>query len=220
MGIVELDPPMHRAMELAWESFCAGSLGVGAVITRNDDIVATGRNRLAEAEPGDDVLAGTSLAHAELNALAKLQWGGHADGLQLWTTLQPCLQCLGAIRLSVVAEVHVLAPDPLFRGVEAARHLNRFIGSSWPDFVQTEVNEWAVLSLLLVTHVATLWKAVFPGWNESLPSIAALAGDLVERGELLGCAEDRADVREVAESLWPRLGRCVPEVVELSRDGL
>lgn len=58
-----------------------------------------------------------------------------------------------------------------------------------------------------------------PGWNESLPSIAALAGDLVESGELLGSAEARADVREVAESLWPRLGRCVPEVVELSADG-
>jgi tRNA(Arg) A34 adenosine deaminase TadA len=219
MGIVELDPPMHRAVELAWESFCAGSLGVGAVITRNDEIVATGRNRLAESDPGDDVLAGTSLAHAELNALAKLRWGGHADGLQLWTTLQPCLQCLGAIRLSVVAEVHVLAPDPLFRGVEGARHLNPFIGSRWPHFVQTEVNEWAVLSLLLQTHVATLWKVVVPGWNESLPSIAALAGDLVESGELLGSAEARADVREVAESLWPRLGRCVPEVVELSADG-
>jgi tRNA(adenine34) deaminase len=129
MGIVELDPPMHRAVELAWESFCAGSLGVGAVMTRNDEIVATGRNRLAESDPGDDVLAGTSLAHAELNALARLRWGGHADGLQLWTTLQPRLQCLGAIRLSVVAEVHVLAPDPLFRGVEGARHLNPFIGS-------------------------------------------------------------------------------------------
>ncbi|HMK10115.1 MAG TPA: hypothetical protein VK461_00890, partial [Acidimicrobiales bacterium] len=70
-----LEPPMHRAVELAWESFCAGSLGIGAVITLDGEIAATGRNRLAESDPGADVLAGTSLAHAEMNALAKLRWG-------------------------------------------------------------------------------------------------------------------------------------------------
>src|SRR3954466_13784749 len=99
MGSTSLDPPMHRAFELAWESFCAGSLGIGAVVTRGSELLTTGRNRLAENDPGDDVLAGTSLAHAEMNALAKLRWGADPDGLQLWTTLQPCLQCLGAIRL-------------------------------------------------------------------------------------------------------------------------
>jgi tRNA(Arg) A34 adenosine deaminase TadA len=61
---------MERAVELAWESFRAGSLAVGAVLTRQGETVATGRNRLAEQDPGDDVLAGTSLAHAEMNVLA------------------------------------------------------------------------------------------------------------------------------------------------------
>jgi hypothetical protein len=31
----------------------------------------------------------TSLAHAELNALAKLRWGSSSGGRELWTTLQP-----------------------------------------------------------------------------------------------------------------------------------
>jgi len=34
---------MARALDLAWESFRAGSLGVGAVVTRDGEIVATGR---------------------------------------------------------------------------------------------------------------------------------------------------------------------------------
>jgi tRNA(Arg) A34 adenosine deaminase TadA len=210
---------MHRAIELAWESFCAGSLGIGAVITRDGEMVTTGRNRLAESDPGDDVLAGTSLAHAEMNALAKLRWGAHADGLQIWTTLQPCLQCLGAIRLSAVTEVHVLAPDPLFRGVEGARHLNEFIGSRWPDFVQHDVNEWAVLSLLFQTHVSTFWNVSLPGWNEALPSIARLAADLVASGQLLELAEAKADVVEVAEALWPRLSPCVADVMLVAAEG-
>jgi len=216
MGATQLEFPMHRAMELAWESFCAGSLGIGAVITKNDEILATGRNRLAESDAGDDLLAGTSLAHAEVNALAKLRWGTHTDGVEIWTTLQPCLQCLGAIRLSVVTEVHVLAPDPLFAGVEAARHLNEFIASRWPTYVHSEVNEWAVLSLLLQTHVATFWGVAVPGWNEALPSIVALATELVDTGELLGSVEAGAGLLDLAEHLWPRLGPCVPDVATIA----
>src|SRR5262245_898530 len=108
--------PMQRALELAWESFGAGSIGVGAVVTHEDAVVATGRNRVAETDPGDDALSGSSLAHAEMNALAKLRWGPRrTDGPELWTTLQPCLQCTAAIRLSQVRTVDVLAPDPVFR---------------------------------------------------------------------------------------------------------
>lgn len=210
---------MQRAVELAWESLCGGSLGIGAVVTRHGEPLATGRNRLGESDPGDDVLAGTSLAHAEMNALAKLRWGTRPDGLELWTTLQPCLQCLGAIRLSPVRRVHVLAPDPLFRGVEGARHLNEFIGRNWPDLIELDVDVWSVLSLLFQTHAATFWGASVPGSNEALPGVAALAGELVATGELIALAEARAPLADVAEQLWERLAPCVPEVEALGLVG-
>ena len=206
---------MHRAIELAWESFCAGSLGIGAVVTRHGEIYATGRNRLAERDPGDDVLAGSSLAHAELNALAKLPWGTPSDGLELWTTLQPCLQCLGAIRLSPVRRVHVLAPDPLFRGVERARHLNEFIGRDWPDIFELTVDEWSVFSLLLHSHVGAFWGVEVPGWNSALPAVAALARSLVESGEMVDFAVASVPVATAAEALWDRLGACVPDLERL-----
>ena len=207
---------MHRAVELAWDSFRAGSLGIGAVITRDGETLATGRNRLAESDPGEDVLAGTSLAHAELNALAKLRWGSPSDGLELWTTLQPCLQCLGAVRLSPVRKVQALAPDPLFRGVEGARHLNEFIGRQWPEIVELPVDEWAALSLLFQTHVTTFWQVSIEGWNETLPSVAALAAALVGSGELLDLASAEVTVDGVADALWSRLSECVADVAALS----
>jgi tRNA(Arg) A34 adenosine deaminase TadA len=207
---------MRRAVELAWESFRAGSLGIGAVVTRDGEVVATGRNRLAESDPGDDVLAGTSLAHAELNALAKLRWGTKGDGLELWTTLQPCLQCLGAIRLSPVRKVHVLAPDPLFRGVEAARHLNEYIGRDWPEILELSVDEWSVLSLLLQTHVLVFWEVEVPRWTEAMPSITAVARDLVAAGDLIDLAAAGAAVEEVADALWPHLGAGLPDVRRLA----
>jgi tRNA(adenine34) deaminase len=218
MGVRELEPPMHHAVELAWASFCAGSLGIGAVITEDDQVLATGRNRLAETDPGEDVLAGTSLAHAELNALAKLRWGAHSDGVVLWTTLQPCLQCLGAIRLSAVTEVNVLAPDPLFRGVEGARDLNEHIASRWPDVIQHDIDEWAAFALLLQTHVTSFWGVPIPGWNDALPRIAQLADELVEEGILLEHVAAARDVVDVATDLWDRLGSCVPEVHAVATD--
>ncbi|HTN78973.1 MAG TPA: nucleoside deaminase [Acidimicrobiales bacterium] len=212
----ELEPPMHRAVELAWESFCAGSLGIGAVITLDGELTATGRNRLAESDPGDDALAGTSLAHAEMNALAKLRWGATPPGMQLWTTLQPCLQCLGAIRLSAVRHVHVLAPDPLFRGVERARELNEFIGRDWPAIFEFEVDEWSAFSLLLQTHVTKFWGVRVPGWNEAIPSIEELAEELVASGRLLELAASDASVDEVGDELGPRLAACVPDVAAVA----
>lgn len=212
----ELEPPMRQAVELAWDSFRAGSLGVGAVVTRHGEVFATGRNRLAEREPGTDVLAGTSLAHAELNALAKVPWRTKSDGLALWTTLQPCLQCLGAIRLSPVRKVHVLAPDPLFRGVERARHLNEFIGREWPDIVELSVDEWSVLSLLLQTHVAAFWQVEVPGWSDGLPAIAELARELVRSGELIDLATAATPLAVVADTLWDRLGACIVDVERIA----
>lgn len=203
-------------MELAWESFCAGSLGIGAVVTRDGEVVATGRNRLGEDDSGDDLLAGTSLAHAELNALAKLRFGTASDGLELWTTLQPCLQCLGAIRLSPVRQVHILAPDPLFRGVERAQHLNAYIASQWPTVVELDVDRWSVLSLLLPTHVSAFWEMPMTGWDDALPSIAALARDLVATGELIEMATARMSVAEVADHLGDRLEPCVTDVGRLA----
>lgn len=212
-----LPPPMLLAMDLAWQSFRAGSLGIGAVVTLGDAIVSTGRNRLMESDAGDDVLAGTSVAHAEMNALAKLRWREHrGTELHLWTTLEPCLQCLGAIRLSEVTHVHVLAPDPIFRGIEGVRHLSPFLTSNWPSIEHRAVDEWAVLGLLFQTHVGVFWGASAPGWNERLPCLAELANALVSSGELLELAVGPADVAAVAAQLWSRLGTALPEVAELA----
>jgi tRNA(Arg) A34 adenosine deaminase TadA len=211
-----LEPPMARALELAWESFRAGSLGVGATISRHGEVIATGRNRMAERDPGEDVLAGTSLAHAEMNVLAKLRWGTPADGLELWTTLQPCIQCLGAIRLSSVPKVYVLAPDPLFRGIERVRELNEFVARRWPEIVEVRVDEWAAVSLLLHTHFVTFWGVTLDGWDEALPSIAALARDLIASGELMHLAAEATPLAGVATALWDRLGACVPDVERIA----
>ena len=91
---VDLEAPFRRALELAWASFRAGSLGIGAVITdAGGAIVVEGRNRLFEHPTEDAPLAGSTLAHAEIDALSKVRWRQAVEGHALWTSLEPCLQC-------------------------------------------------------------------------------------------------------------------------------
>lgn len=216
-----LGPPMRRALELAWESTCAGSFGIGAVtVDPAGTLVASGRNRILEAEPGDDVIANSSLAHAEMNVLAKLPYRRYEDaGLVLHTTLQPCIQCLGAIRLSSITQVQVLAPDPLWRGIERIVHHNEFLARNWPTIEELPVSEWSVFSLLLPTHLGAFWGSAAPGWHETVPVVAALAHDLVAQGTLITAAADGASLDEVTDALWTRLGECVDEVATLATLG-
>ena len=127
-----LPEPMQQAATLAFQAAERGSLAIGATVACEGDVIATGRNRLHEEDSGEDHIAGTSLAHAELNALAKLQYHAHeSDVLELDTTLQPCLQCLGAIHLAPIARVFVLAPDPLWTGLATIRDATPFIAARW-----------------------------------------------------------------------------------------
>lgn len=205
---------MRLALERAWESACAGSLGIGAVITdRKGGVVATGRNRLAETDPGDDVLAGSSLAHAEMNALAKLRWGAHrGDGLALWTTLEPCVQCAGAIRISQVAAVHVLAPDPLYRDVARIGGAHDHVALHWPTYHHLTADPHAAFALLLPVHTFAFWGVLDEPWTSTLPQICELALDLSARRTLIDLATSGASFDDVLVQLWPALSAVVGDV--------
>lgn len=212
-----LPAPFHQAMVLAWDSFRHGSLGIGATVTVDGRTVSTGRNRLLEREPGDDVLAGTSLAHAEMNAIAKLGWRQYrGDDVHLWTTLEPCVQCLGAVRLSEINHVHVLAPDPYFRGIDRISGAHPALSDNWPVIDHRPVDEWAALSLLFQSHVAAFWGAGAPGWFEALPALGELATSLVASGELIDLAASDPVVDEIADRLWVRLGATLDDIRALA----
>ncbi len=209
----ELPQGFQVALEMAWASSRAGSFGVGAGITTSDGtLVATGRNRLFEQDRGDDPLAGTSLAHAEINALAKLGFAQYRDKqLVLWTTLQPCVQCLGAIRLSDVGEVNVLAPDPLFRGIEDMRRTVPFLNANWPSIAERPIDEWSVFALLLPTHISAFWNQFPPGWD-ALPTLTELARNLVTSRTLIEAAEGNEPIANVAAALANNLVEAISEV--------
>ncbi len=83
---------MRQAICLAKKAAQSGEVPVGAVIVRENKIIATGYNRREEKQ--------SALSHAETEAIkaaceALSSW--RLDGCTMYVTLEPCPMCTGAI---------------------------------------------------------------------------------------------------------------------------
>ena len=98
---------MKAALALAEEAADEGEVPVGAVIVKDGEIIATGRNRRE--------LGKQALAHAEIEAIAnacKALGGWRLSGCTLYVTLEPCPMCAGAIINARIDRVVFGALDP------------------------------------------------------------------------------------------------------------
>lgn len=60
-------------LDLAWQAFGAGSVPIGAVVLcGSGTVVSSGRSRMYETRAPTPEIANSLLAHAEVNALVKL----------------------------------------------------------------------------------------------------------------------------------------------------
>ena len=96
---------MREALAEAEAAGEAGQLPIGAVLVLDGEIVSRGRNRYLERR--------SQLAHAELEALVE---GGEAifsrhDDCVLYTSVEPCPMCLGALVMADVPHVIFAAHD-------------------------------------------------------------------------------------------------------------
>lgn len=107
-----LPQPMRRALELAGQAAADGEVPVGAVITRDGELLAEARNAMrGRLDP---------TAHAEIVAIraaAERLGQPRLDGCTMWVTLEPCAMCAAAIALARVAELRFGAEDPKGGGV-------------------------------------------------------------------------------------------------------
>jgi tRNA(Arg) A34 adenosine deaminase TadA len=102
-----------RSLELAHRALLAGGLPVGAVVLdRGGELVAEGRNRAYDPPGGDDRLQGSPIAHAEMNALARVDTNADLSTMTLWSSHRPCGMCAAACEFTGVGSVRFVAPDP------------------------------------------------------------------------------------------------------------
>jgi tRNA(adenine34) deaminase len=102
------------ALDLAHEAEAAGEVPVGAVVVMSGEVVGRGRN--SPIERSDPT------AHAEILALreACAAAGNYRlEGAILYTTLEPCVMCAGALVVARIAKLVFGARDLRFGGVRS-----------------------------------------------------------------------------------------------------
>jgi tRNA(adenine34) deaminase len=129
---------LRRAMQLALQAEREGNLPIGAVIALDGAIIAEGYNHIWAPVPAHT-------RHAEMEALRVVDpslWPRAAE-MSLYTTLEPCMMCAGAILLHKVGRVVFGAGDdyggmPLVAAhlppyFQAARAAIRWEGPALPE---------------------------------------------------------------------------------------
>lgn len=94
---------LEKIYDLAKESYDIDEIPVGAIIIRNDEIIATGIN---SRQNGKSVVG-----HAEINAIeaaCKVVGDWRLDDCVMYVTLLPCMMCSGAILESRIKKVYYL----------------------------------------------------------------------------------------------------------------
>lgn len=200
----ELDATWRGCFLLAWESFQGGSIPVGAILVDGaGNHVSAGRNRRNERIDQEGQVAGSNIAHAEINALASLTPGHYSD-YTLFTTLEPCLLCSAALRFSHVGTVQFAANDPMWSGVDQIPELSQHIARRWTRRIgplSGPLQTWGAL-LPLISSVERGVRSVIECHAQVMPETL----DLAQR--LAGPSADRLrsmTLEEALGTLWDDL---------------
>jgi tRNA(Arg) A34 adenosine deaminase TadA len=200
-----LDEPWREAFRQAWEALRSGNIAVGACASTPDgQIIYCARNRVNDGEGPAGEIFGSALAHAETNVLARLSFRRYRD-LVLTTTLQPCLQCAGAIRLGPIGTVRFAGADRYWDGChEFGRLSAREAHKGQPARIGPRRDELGIFATLISRFGPTLT----PTFEQALRTLGE--GPMID---LVHELDDGGDVQrlvtmEVHEGLgylWPRI---------------
>ncbi|MDD4967710.1 tRNA adenosine(34) deaminase TadA [Halothiobacillus sp.] len=134
---------MQQALNEARLAAADGEVPVGAVVVRQGEVIATGRNA--------PIRLNDPSAHAEMLALraAGTALGNYRlDDCTLYVTLEPCPMCMAAISHARIARVVFAAPDPRAGACGGAIDLNRAPWHHHPVIVDTGPCEQEAAALL------------------------------------------------------------------------
>ncbi len=205
----DFSAPWRAALEQAWEAYRDGSVPIGAVITDlNGSILAGGRNHIHDQNAPAGQIHSSSLAHAELNALLQIDRRKvDTHTCILYTTMEPCPLCMGAIYMMSVKSVQFAARDPYAGSTNQlgkTRYLSRkAIQVSGP--LDTRVED-ALIAILTDFHIRIfgqdrpeLLQTVLQDWQAAIPQGVRLGRSLYQSGYLQQAANSNLTIAEVLE---------------------
>ncbi len=119
---------MREALKEAERALQAGERPIGAVVVHRGKIIGRGQATHTKRH--------SEIAHAELNALiqAEKYLRDHNHECTIYTTVEPCVMCLGAIVMSDISNVVFALPDRRISPAQmleldyVKRHIQNYVG--------------------------------------------------------------------------------------------
>lgn len=201
----ELSEPWKASFELAWEAYCNGSVPIGAVLTdENGMIIGRGRSRQFEKTGGPGQVVWSKLSHAEVNALLEVSAHDHPNirGCTLYTTMEPCPLCVGALVMSNVRNLCFAARDrwagstDLLKASSYVKSKN--IQVSGP-YEQLEILSVAINTEHFLSNNGVHNLAVIDAWEKDCPSGVRLGRQWFNDGYLEEARNQSRDIDSVMD---------------------
>lgn len=196
----ELPEPWRVSFEQAWEAYRNGSIPIGAALAdEHGDVIARGRSRQYEREAPKGQIAWSKLSHAELNTLLQVSAHDHPNirGCTLYTTVEPCPLCFGAIVMSNVRNLCYAARDA-WAGSTNLLHASFYISgkhiSVSGPVEKLEIVSTAINTEYFLRNSGAHNNAVIDAWRRDCPEGVRLGREWHETGWLAGMAKETADV--------------------------
>lgn len=111
---------MQEALKQALKAYKKGDVPVGAIIVKNNKIIARSYNKKEKSN--------NAIKHAEIDVIEKAckklkTW--HLEECVLYTTLEPCLMCTGALIQCRINKIYYSSPNPNFGEIELIKKYNK-----------------------------------------------------------------------------------------------
>jgi tRNA(adenine34) deaminase len=132
---LDLKKFMHEALAEAFTAGQKGELPIGCVLVLDGEIIARGRARHQEKK--------SQLSHAELNVLlngGEKLWTGYKRAI-LFTTVEPCPMCLGAVVMADVPHIIYALHDKVVHSktsIDTNPYIRRHIKSYFGGVLEEE----------------------------------------------------------------------------------
>ena len=182
----DVPPHWRTCVELAWAAYGRDTTPVGAIVVDGQGREVGRGVNARYADPDAQLpLAGSHLAHAELVAVSGL--GSHAryPDHTLYSTLEPCLLCVGAAVMAAVGCVRWAGIDPYGGATSVVAGQNAHLGRRLTRFVGPVDGPLGTFCAAL--HVAFYLHrnpngAVVSAYRSSAPALVEAARQLVAGG--------------------------------------
>jgi len=199
-----LSLPWRKSFEQGWIAYQSGSFPIGAVVVGADnEILSVGRSLHNETGEADQrQISSHPLSHAEVNALLSLDYEQiNSYECELYTIVEPCPLCIGAVAMARIKKLRYAARDPYGGStglLSASNYLkSKRITASGPHSEDFEDVIIAMQTEFLLRTPRSSTKRVIAKWKTVLPRGVSLGVKLFENGELAGMASHQGKPEDV-----------------------